>query len=119
MPHSILVVDDDHPIADVLADLLTDEGYRVRRFYDGQAALEAVQREPVDLVVADVMMPALDGLTLTYRLREVGDRTPVVLMSAVYADVDLPGIRFVPKPFDLDDIVEVVERVFDELNGKA
>jgi DNA-binding response OmpR family regulator len=114
MGERVLVVDDDPGIVDFLADLLSDEGYAVRTARDGQEALTEVEREPADLVVADVMMPRVDGVTLTAKLRERGDRTPVVLMSAVYADVDIPGVRFVPKPFDLEYIVQVVARVFDE-----
>ena len=114
MGERVLVVDDDPGIVDFLTDLLCDEGYAVRTARDGQEALAAVAREPADLVVADVMMPHVDGVTLTAKLRERGDSTPVVLMSAVYADVDIPGVRFVPKPFDLEYIVQVVSRVLSE-----
>jgi CheY-like chemotaxis protein len=110
----VLVADGDPGVAGLLADLLRDEGYRVRTAADGQAALADIAREPADLVVADVVMPSVDGVTLTARLRQRGDRTPVVLTSAAYADVDLPGVRFVPKPFDLDDMVDVVNRVLAE-----
>ena len=114
MGESVLVVDDDPAIAGFLADLLGDEGYRVRCACDGREALEQTAHEPADVVVADVMMPRVDGLTLTQTLRERGDRTPVVLMSAAYADVDVPGVRFVPKPFDLENMVRVVARVLAE-----
>ncbi len=114
MKRTVLIVDDDPPIAALLADLLQNEGYAVRCAHDGQAALDIIEREPPGLIVTDIMMPKIDGLTLTNRLRRRGDGTPVVLMSAVYADVDIPGVRFVPKPFDLDYIVAVVERVFAE-----
>ena len=116
MQPSVLVVDDEAQITELVAVLLEDEGYRVRCAYDGAEALAEVEREPPDVVVTDVMMPRLDGLTLTQRLRQQGYRVPVVLMSAVYADVDLPGVRFVPKPFDLDYIVAVVGRVIEEMS---
>lgn len=111
MPPTILVVDDEPDIARTLAELFADEGYRVRRAHDGRQALDLIDRDPPDLVVSDVRMPLVDGVTLARRLRDRGDRTPVVLMSAGYAAVDLPGIRFVPKPFDLDHLLEVVGRV--------
>jgi CheY-like chemotaxis protein len=95
--------------------LLASEGYRVRCAYNGQQALAIIVRDPPDLVISDVMMPLIDGLTLTRQLRGRGDQTPVVLMSAAYADVDLPGVRFVPKPFDLDYMLQVVGRVFEEI----
>ena len=107
MGATVLVVDDDPGICSFLADLLADEGYAVRTASDGQQALEEMAQEPADLVLTDVMMPRIDGVTLTAKLRTRGDRTPVVLMSAVYADVYIPGIRFVPKPFDLEYMVSV------------
>jgi two-component system, OmpR family, response regulator MprA len=97
-------------IAAQLATPLQEEGYAVRCARDGQTALRQVERDPPDLVLADVMMPRLDGVTLAERLRERGDRTPVVLMSAVVTRLEVPGVGFVPKPFDLDRVVTVVNR---------
>src|SRR5215204_634757 len=108
---TILVVDDERPICDLLAELFEEEGYRVLRAYDGVTALATAERYRPDLILSDVMMPGLDGVSLTRRLRERGQRVPVVLMSAVYADVDLPHVRFVPKPFDVDNVLAVVERL--------
>jgi two-component system response regulator VicR len=116
MPRLILVVDDDRPIADVIGDLLRDEGYDVRIAYNGQAALQDIERRPVDLVLSDVMMPKLDGPGLVRSLRERGDPVPVILMSAVYQDVDLPGVEFVPKPFDVGHLAALVARVIEQ-NG--
>src|SRR4051812_21041872 len=95
---SILIVDDERVICDLLAELLEDEGYNVVRAYDGISGLAAAQRRKPDLILSDIMMPGIDGVTLIRRLRERGIRAPAVLMSAVYSDVDLPRVRFVPKP---------------------
>ena len=114
MPRTILVVDDDRPIADVIGDLLCEEGYDVRIAYDGQAALREVVRQPVDLILSDVMMPKVDGPTLVRWLRQRGEAVPVIFMSAVYQDVDIPGVEFVPKPFDIGRLAAVVERVLDQ-----
>ena len=119
MSGTVLVVDDDAGIADLLADLLAEEGYAVKTAADGAEALAEVERAPVDLVLTDVMMPGVDGVTLSRRLRQRGNPTPVVLMSAVYDDVDLPGVRFVPKPFDLDHMVEIVDSVLAETRATA
>lgn len=108
-PPSVLVVDDDPPILTLVAELLTDEGYRVRAVYDGLAALAEIERDPPDVVVSDVMMPRLDGIEFVRELRRHGHPMPVVLMSAVYDDVDLPGVRFVPKPFGLDYLLAAIE----------
>jgi DNA-binding response OmpR family regulator len=111
MPPTILVADDEPTITHALSDLLEDEGYRVLRCFNGQQALDLIDGDAPDLVITDVMMPVVDGVTLTRSLRDRGNATPVVLMSAAYAGVDIPGIRFVPKPFDLDEIVRIVGRV--------
>lgn len=110
---TVLVVDDERYIVDLLADLLEEEGYGVRRAYDGAAALEIIEQHAPDLVLADVMMPYLDGLSLVGKLRERGVRTPIILMSAAvtprYTDV-----TFVPKPFDIDHVLHVIARELPE-----
>ncbi len=106
---TVLVVDDDPPILTLVAELLTDEGYLVRAVYDGLAALAEIERDPPDVVVSDVTMPRLDGIELVREMRRHGHEVPVVLMSAVYDDVDLPGVRFVPKPFGLDSLLSAIE----------
>jgi DNA-binding response OmpR family regulator len=120
MASKVLVVDDDPTMLAVLQQLLGDEGFEVRYALDGRQALNEISRDGPDLVVTDIMMPRLDGLGLARELRERGDQTPVVLMSAVYDDVDLPGVRFVPKPFDIDHLVQVIHRaVIDDKTDPA
>jgi CheY-like chemotaxis protein len=114
MEPSILVVDDDHDVVGVLVELLDEEGYRVRYAFDGQAALGEIARNAPDLVLADVMMPQVDGVSLANRLQAQGLDIPVVLLSAVYNDVDLPGVRFLPKPFEVDDLLGVIARTFED-----
>jgi CheY-like chemotaxis protein len=105
---TVLVVDDEPAIREVIATLLEDEGYLVRHAKDGLEALDAINGNRIDLIVSDVAMPRLDGTSLVRKLRRRGHLTPVVLMSAVYADVDLPGVRFVPKPFEIDRLLGTV-----------
>ena len=114
MPRSILVVDDNRDFAVVLVELFAEEGYRVRYTFDGRAALWEIERAPPDLVLADVVMPQVDGMTLVRQLRARDRTIPVVLMSAIYAHVDVPGVQFLPKPFDLDYLLQVITRVFDD-----
>jgi CheY-like chemotaxis protein len=104
---TVLVVDDEPAIREIVATLLEDEGYEVRHARDGVEALAAID-ERIDLVLSDVIMPRLDGASLVRNLRRRGHLVPVVLMSAVYADVDLPGVRFVPKPFEIDRLLGTV-----------
>ena len=105
---TVLVVDDEPAIREIVATLLEDEGYLVRHARDGMEALAAMDDDRIDLVVSDVVMPRLDGAAMVRRLRHRGYLIPVVLMSAVYADVDLPGVRFVPKPFEIDRLLGTV-----------
>jgi two-component system OmpR family response regulator len=104
---TVLVVDDEPAIREIVATLLEDEGYEVRHARDGVEALAAID-DRIDLVLSDVIMPRLDGASLVRKLRRRGHLVPVVLMSAVYADVDLPGVRFVPKPFEIDRLLGTV-----------
>jgi CheY-like chemotaxis protein len=108
MSHLVLIVDDDRPIVEALAGVLIDEGYMVRRAYDGLSALQEAEIQPPDLVLSDIAMPGMNGVALAERLRE--RNIPVVLLSAAVSDPGLPGIPFVPKPFDLDLIVDIVGR---------
>jgi len=104
----VLVVDDEPAIRETVATLLEEEGYRVRRAKDGIEALSTLAGDGIDLILADVNMPRLDGATLVRKLRGRGNRIPIVLMSAIYADVDLPGVRFLPKPFAIDRLLSAV-----------
>jgi len=104
---TVLVVDDEQYIVDLLAELLEEEGYAVRRAYDGVAALESITIEPPDLVLSDVMMPRMDGLALVARLRERGFSIPIILMSAAVTP-RTQDTTFVAKPFDIDHILGVI-----------
>jgi two-component system, OmpR family, response regulator MprA len=108
---TVLVVEDEPAIREVVADLLQDEGYAVRQASDGLQAIEELEVDDVDLVLSDVRMPRLDGPSLARRLRGRGRAVPVVLMSAVDVEVDLPGVRFLPKPFERDHLLHVIGSV--------
>jgi two-component system, OmpR family, response regulator MprA len=113
--NTILVVDDEPLIRDVVVDLLRDEGYAVVIADDGHAALEMVQQEAPALVLMDVMMPRMDGRAAfrAMRAHAHGGGLPVVLMSAMVEPADLdPGITaFVRKPLDLDQLRTLVARL--------
>ena len=115
MDRTILVADDEPTIRDLLAEVLKDEGYAVLTAPDGAAALEAADRTRPDLVLSDVTMPGVGGVTVARRLRERG--IPVVLMSAAGRCPALPGVPCVPKPFDLGDVVAAVDRALHQARG--
>ncbi len=103
----VLVVDDEPYIVELLDELLDDEGYHVQRANDGITALEEIEREPPDLILADVMMPRLDGLKLAAHLRDRGDDTPIILMSAAVTPRDA-SYAFIAKPFDIEEMLDLV-----------
>ena len=82
MPPTILVVDDEPVMRDLVSGLLADEGYTVRSEPDGLVTLETVQRDTPDLVLTDLYMPRLDGLGLIARLQREWPHLPVVVLSA-------------------------------------
>ena len=104
----VLVVDDEPMIREILAEWLVEEGYRVHCAADGQEALDLVGAEIPDVIVTDIRMPRVHGLQLVERLRANGQAVPVVFISAHYVGVDVPGVRFVGKPFDLGHISAAV-----------
>ncbi len=109
---TILVVDDEAPVVDLLTDILQDDGHTVISAYNGRVALEMIAHQSPDLVISDVMMPFVDGIQLCKRLREEYSphRLPIILMSAALPpDLSLCGANaFLGKPFDIthfDDLI--------------
>ena len=101
---NILVVDDDHEIADLVEIHLRGEGYHVFKAYNGREALELFDREEVDLAILDIMMPGTDGLTLCRKLREESS-VPIIILTAKDSEYDyVQGITigsddYLTKPF--------------------
>jgi CheY-like chemotaxis protein len=115
-PHagpSIIVVDDELVILELIRDIFHEEGFTVLTASTGAAALQLIKQQPVALVITDMMMPNLTGLELAQRLRSdpATATIPIILMSAampsgvsdIFADV-------IHKPFPLEVIVQVVRR---------
>ncbi|NCP41465.1 MAG: response regulator, partial [Rhodoferax sp.] len=84
----VLVVDDDSRIRDLLRRYLTQEGFEVLLAEDGKALTRVLLREPVDLIVLDLMMPGEDGLSVCRRLRGANTTTPIIMLTAKGEDVD-------------------------------
>ncbi|QGV78438.1 response regulator transcription factor [Streptomyces ficellus] len=105
-----LVVDDDPEVRAAVEDGLTVEGYEVRGAADGLAALSEVAAWQPDVIVLDVMMPVLDGLAVCRRLRALGDRTPVIVLTALDSvservdGLDAGADDYLVKPFALDEL---------------
>jgi two-component system response regulator MprA len=107
----VLVVDDDPPLRRMLARTLTAEGFEVTVAPDGGAALVEVQRAAPDVIVLDVAMPAIDGLSVCRRLRGKGLPTPILMLTARDAVVDrVAGLEagaddYLVKPFAVPELV--------------
>ena len=114
---TILVCDDDKDIVEAIEIYLTQEGYRVLKAYDGLQALEILKKEEVHLLIIDIMMPKLDGIHATLRIREESS-IPIIILSAKTEDADkILGLNigaddYVTKPFSP---LELVARVKSQL----
>ena len=113
----ILVCDDDKEIVEAIEIYLTQEGHHILKAYDGEQAIRVVQNHPVDLLIIDVMMPKLDGIRATLKIREK-NALPIIILSAKSEDADkILGLNvgaddYVTKPFNP---LELVARVKSQL----
>ncbi len=107
----VLVAEDDKSVRDSLVRALTFEGYDVTTAADGAEALMAVLDTQPDVILLDVLMPHVDGLTACRKLRERGDRTPVLMLTARHevsdrvAGLDAGADDYLVKPFALDELL--------------
>lgn len=111
---TVLVVDDELLVADIVVFALEDEGFRVLRAGDGAAALEQLAREPVALVITDYMMPTMNGIELAEAIRAAGgpDAPPVILMSGAQAHIARQQSSLFAAVFDKPfRMAELVERI--------
>ena len=111
MPTRLLVADDDRAVRESLRRALTLEGYEVDLAADGAEALARAVSSSPDAVVLDVLMPELDGLGVCRRLRETGDRVPVLMLTARdtvgdrVAGLDAGADDYLVKPFALEELL--------------
>ena len=112
--YSILVCDDDKEIVEAIEIYLTQEGYQVLKAYDGMQALKMLETETVHLLILDVMMPRLDGIRATLKIRETNS-IPIIILSAKSEDADkILGLNigaddYMTKPFSPSELVARVK----------
>ena len=114
---NILVCDDDKEIVDAIDIYLSQEGYHILKAYDGLQAIEIMKKEEVHLILLDIMMPKLDGIRATRKIRETSS-VPIIMLSAKSEDVDkILGLNigaddYITKPFNP---LELIARVKSQL----
>ena len=123
--YTILVCDDDKEIVEAIEIYLSQEGYRILKAYDGAEAIQLLEKEDVNLLILDVMMPKLDGIRATLKIRE-NNSVPIIILSAKSEDSDkILGLNvgaddYVTKPFNPLELVARVKsqlRRYNELGG--
>jgi two-component system response regulator MprA len=122
---TVLLAEDDRAIRHALERALTLEGYRVTAVADGVEALAQAHRTQPDVLVLDVMMPGIDGLQVCRVLRAEGDRTPILMLTALVetadriAGLDAGADDYVVKPFDVEEVFARLRALLRRTNGSA
>lgn len=125
--YNIVVCDDDKEIVEAIDIYLTQEGYHILKAYDGEQALKLLETEEVHLLILDVMMPKLDGISATLKIREKHS-IPIIILSAKSEDVDkILGLNvgaddYVTKPFNPLELIARVKsqiRRYTQFGGNA
>ncbi len=110
MSQRILVVDDEKPLREFVARNLSVRGYEVLKAANGLEALALFQNEPLDLIILDLMMPHMDGLELTQRVRRIST-VPIIVLSALDEErdkvtaLDLGADDYLTKPFGVEELL--------------
>ncbi|GAA2265825.1 DNA-binding response regulator [Streptomyces ruber] len=121
----MLLAEDDRAIRHALERALTLEGYEVTAVADGVEALAQAHRTPPDVLVLDVMMPGVDGLQVCRVLRAEGDRTPILMLTALVetadriAGLDAGADDYVVKPFDVEEVFARLRALLRRTGGPA
>lgn len=121
---SVLVVDDDATVREVVATYLRANRHDVVEVADGESAIEAMARNPADLLVLDLMLPGVDGLEVCRRVRQIRE-VPIIMLTALGSETDrVVGLQlgaddYVTKPFSPRELALRVESVLRRTSGRA
>ena len=118
---NVWVVDDDDSIRWVLDKALSSDTIKISCFADGTNLLAQMKKQPPDVIVSDIKMPNTDGLTLLGQIHQLSPDLPVIIITA-HSDLDTAvnayqsgAFEYLPKPFDIDDVVEAVQKALDQV----
>jgi len=119
----ILVIEDDEAIAEFVQLELEHRGLRVRCAYDGPSGIEAVEKFDPSVVVLDIMLPGMDGVGVLKRLRQQGNKVPVIMLTARHTpadkvhSLDTGADDYLTKPFDTEELMARVRALLRRAEG--
>src|SRR6201985_3101355 len=117
---SILLVEDEENLAEALKLNLELEGYEITSAFDGSQALKTIQSEYFDLIILDVMLPGIDGISVTETIRVQNNDTPILILSAKNASADrVLGLKkgaddYLTKPFNLEELLLRIQKLVEK-----
>jgi two-component system, OmpR family, response regulator CpxR len=116
MSKTILIADDDRIMTRMLGSFLTEQGYRVLVAHDGEEALQTLEREPVDLILLDVVMPKVNGYAFLFDIKKIDHSadTPIIVVTCKDEMQDLfkaEGVKeYIVKPFTNQDLLALIRK---------
>ena len=122
MSAKVWIVDDDSSIRFVLDKALSQEGYITRTFKDGESLLSALNKDMPEIIISDIRMPGIDGLTMLQEVHKLNPSIPVIITTA-HSDLTSAvnsyksgSFEYLPKPFDIDDAISIVQKAENQYN---
>ncbi len=121
----IILVEDDVNLGFLLVEFLESNGFEVKLYRDGTSALQGFSLSPFDFCIIDVMLPGIDGFTLTEKIKEINRDIPVIILSARYLKEDkLTGFRlgvddYITKPFDEEELLYRIRAVLNRMGQRG
>ena len=114
---NILVCDDDKEIVEAISIYLSQEGYQIFKAYNGREAIEVLQKEDIQLLLIDIMMPEMDGIQALKEIKKIDGGAKVIMCSAmgqqamVIESIQAGAKDFIVKPFQAERVIEAVKKV--------
>jgi two-component system alkaline phosphatase synthesis response regulator PhoP len=118
--HSVLLVEDEENLHDALKLNLELEGYEITSAFDGHEALKKIEEEYFDLIIMDVMLPGVDGISVTENIRLQNNEVPILILSAKNTSADrVAGLKkgaddYLTKPFNLEELLLRVHKLIEK-----
>ncbi|MEJ2545892.1 MAG: response regulator, partial [Calditrichaceae bacterium] len=117
MKANILIVEDEQAIRDALNMVLEEEGYQTQTASNGKEAMELVNKSDFDILITDLKMPEMDGMTLTRQVQQICPQTSVIIITAhgslesAIEALRIGAYDYILKPFDFDDVLYKIKRL--------